>query len=341
MQRGPRGNCPRCPPLNPALDGAYDCDDKSDEKMCNCPSYRQFECDCYQSDGGCGGWRGCIEQSYVCIGHYDCPDKSDEKMCGCPSYRPFERDCYQSEDGCAGKSGCITQSRICNGTNNCGDWSDEKYRLSTTLYCRNDECVERSKVNDGKVDMTGRYDEFLCCLTQGHKCGYNPGNDNCTSSGKCIPNIWIGDGRDDCVTSHSDESCDAIKGQCENCQVIINRCETNKDKIFLLQISKENTTTCHMNNLSFHHLNLSTNGSAFHLCVENVWERSFNVKTDGSSTIVIIATQMCSVEMGLMNNSKALVSDVQERQEKAPVFCRRKIFTIRRLSAQMVQIYVS
>ena len=84
-----------------------------------------------------------------------------------------------------------------------------------------------------------------------------------------------------------------------------------------------------------------SNGSAFHLCVENVWERSFNVKTDTSSTIFSIAIQRTNVKMGVMNNSKTLVSDVQESQERPRVIYLRKIFTIRRLSAQMVQIYVS
>jgi len=65
------------------------------------------------------------------------------------------------------------------------------------------------------------------------------------------------------------------------------------------------------------------------------------VRTDTSSTMLIIATQSCNVKMGVTSNSKALVSDVQESQEKVSVFFRRKIFTIRRLSAQMVQIYVS
>jgi len=60
-----------------------------------------------------------------------------------------------------------------------------------------------------------------------------------------------------------------------------------------------------------------------------------------SSTMFIIATQRCNVDTGVTNNSKTLVSDVQESQEKASVFCRRKIFTIRRLSAQVVPIYVS
>ena len=65
------------------------------------------------------------------------------------------------------------------------------------------------------------------------------------------------------------------------------------------------------------------------------------MKKDTSSTMLIIAIQMCNVKLAVTNNSKNLVSDVQETQEKTSVLCRRKIFTIRRLSAQMVQIYVS
>jgi len=197
-----------------------------------------------------------VPSSYICDGWKDCDYNADEIGCQCPGGR-FECDCYQSDDGCARRWGCIYQSWVCDGNNDCDDWSDEKYCLNTKHYCRNDECVERSKVNDGKVDMTSGYDEFVCCATQGHKCGCIPGNDSCTSSGKCIPNIWIGDARDECVTSHSDEPCKAIKVWCENCEVIINRCETNDSKMFLLQNSNKNTTTCHMNNPSFHHLNLS------------------------------------------------------------------------------------
>ena len=214
-------------------DGYYDCSDKSDEEMCDCPSYRPFECDCYKSDDGCTGEWGCMKQSGIRDGYYDCSDKSDEKMCDCPSYRPFECDCYKSDDGCAGWEGCICQSWVCDGMKRCDDWTDETYCLNTNLNCRNDECVERSKVNHEKVDMTDGYDEFICCATLGHKCGCIPGDDNCTLSEKCIPKILIGDARDDCNTSHGDEPCKAIKAWCENCQVIINQCQTNKDQMFL------------------------------------------------------------------------------------------------------------
>ena len=64
------------------------------------------------------------------------------------------------------------------------------------------------------------------------------------------------------------------------------------------------------------------------------------MRTGTSSTMLIIATQRCTVKMGVTSNRKSLVSDVQESHEKAFVFCRRKFFTVRRLSAQMVQIYV-
>jgi len=48
-------------------DGAYDCDDNSDEEMCDCPSYRPFECDCYKSDDGCAGRRrdACNNRGYA------------------------------------------------------------------------------------------------------------------------------------------------------------------------------------------------------------------------------------------------------------------------------------
>jgi len=207
---------------------------------------------------------------FICDGWKNCDDWSDELGCKCRRDQ-YECDCYQSDAGCAKKSlGCIYDSWVCDGINDCGDWSDEKYCLNTNVYCKNDECVESSKVNDGKVDMSGGYDEFVCCTTQGHKCGCTPGNDNCpTSSGKCIPNISIGNARDDCVASHSDEPCEAIESRCENCRVIINRCSTNKSKMFLLQNSNKNTTTCLINNPSFHHLNLSTK----RICISSLCEK--------------------------------------------------------------------
>jgi len=196
--------------------------------------------------------------SVRCNGVRDYPDNSDEKMCKCPLTKPFECDCYQSDGGCTRRWGCLEQSVVCDGQNNCGDWSDEKLCLNTKLFCRNGECISRSKVNDGKKDMTGGYDEFVCNATQGHKCGCMTGNDNCTSSGKCIPNIWVGDAKDDCITTHSDEPCKAMKIWCENCQVIINRCSTDESKMFLMKNSNTNTTICLKSNSYVPHPTLST-----------------------------------------------------------------------------------
>jgi len=135
-------------------DGWKDCDDNSDEIGCQCPDDKQFECDCYQSDNGCTeGW-GCIKQSEVCNGWKDCDDWSDEVGCQCPSDQ-FECPCYQSDEGCGWRrttEGCLDQFLLCDGYNHCGDFSDEKFCLNSELYCINDECVERSKVNDGKVE---------------------------------------------------------------------------------------------------------------------------------------------------------------------------------------------
>ena len=66
------------------------------------------------------------------------------------------------------------------------------------------------------------------------------------------------------------------------------------------------------------------NGSAFHLCVENFWKRSFNARTDTSATTLIIAILRWNVTIEVTKDIKTLVSDVQESQEKASAFCRKK-----------------
>ena len=240
-----------------------------------------------------------VRSSWLCDGVKDCDDNSDEIGCQCPSATSFECDCYQSYGGCAKRLGCTFREWMCDGADECGDWSDEKFCLHSKFYCRNDECVERWKVNDGNVDITGGYDEFICNATQGHMCGCIPGNDNCTSSGKCIPNIWVGDGSDDCVTSHSDEPCKTVKVQCELCEVVINRCSTNESKIFLMQNSNKNITNCHMINPSFHHLNLSSEW----ICISSLCGKCLGEISQCENGHVIDNTHYCDTKVQCQDRS--------------------------------------
>ena len=135
--------------------------------------------------------------AFTCDGFRNCEDNSDEEMCDCPLNRPFECDCYKSDDGCAlwGVRGTIVGMQWFNRVRWLVGWKYLfKHKKTQTFIV---EMMSALKVNDRKVDMAGGYDEFICCAIQGHKCGCIPGNENCTSSGKCIPNIGIGDARND------------------------------------------------------------------------------------------------------------------------------------------------
>ncbi|XP_051054158.1 LOW QUALITY PROTEIN: atrial natriuretic peptide-converting enzyme [Phodopus roborovskii] len=162
-----------CLPKKLQCNGHNDCDDWSDEALCNC-SEALFHCHTGK----------CLNHSFVCDGYDDCGDLSDEKNCEC---NPMK------EHRC-GDGRCIIAEWVCDGDHDCVDKSDE---VNCSCYsqglveCRNGQCIPSTFQCDGDQDCQDGSDEENCsnsqvpCPEGGQGCLNSSCLDSCADSSLC------------------------------------------------------------------------------------------------------------------------------------------------------------
>eukprot|EP01084_Bolivina_argentea_P231464 390339_1 len=140
-----------CIPIAYRCDGVTDCEDASDERLCELFPCLKGEYQC-ASDGAC------IPNTWLCDGENDCllAEDEDPKTCnqndniGCAQYQ------------CSGTTTCLTWDKLCDGTVNCPDFDDEdsdiclsinnwrnQVKQSSVLTCNGD-------IIGGTVEEAGR-----------------------------------------------------------------------------------------------------------------------------------------------------------------------------------------
>ncbi|KAH0520203.1 Atrial natriuretic peptide-converting enzyme [Microtus ochrogaster] len=162
-----------CIPEKLRCNGYNDCDDWSDEALCNC-SGDLFHCHTGK----------CLSHSLVCDGYDDCGDLSDEQNC----------DCNLTKEHRCGDGRCIAAEWVCDGDLDCVDKSDEincSCHSQGLVECRSGQCIPSSFRCDGDEDCQDGSDEESCgdrqtpCPEGDEGCLDNSCLDTCAGSSAC------------------------------------------------------------------------------------------------------------------------------------------------------------
>nr|XP_048270736.1 atrial natriuretic peptide-converting enzyme isoform X2 [Myodes glareolus] len=133
-----------CIPEKLRCNGYNDCNDWSDEALCNCTE------DLFHCHTG-----KCLSHSLVCDGYDDCGDLSDEQNC----------DCNLTKEHRCGDGRCIAAEWVCDGDHDCVDKSDEincSCHSQGLVECRSGQCIPSSFRCDGDEDCQDGSDEESC-----------------------------------------------------------------------------------------------------------------------------------------------------------------------------------
>ncbi|KAM7326385.1 hypothetical protein ACRRTK_014863 [Alexandromys fortis] len=162
-----------CIPEKLRCNGYNDCDDWSDEALCNC-SGDLFHCRTGK----------CLSHSLVCDGYDDCGDLSDEQNC----------DCNLTKEHRCGDGRCIAAEWVCDGDLDCVDKSDEincSCHSQGLVECRSGQCIPSSFRCDGDQDCQDGSDEESCgdrqmpCPEGDEGCLDSSCLDTCAGSSPC------------------------------------------------------------------------------------------------------------------------------------------------------------
>ncbi|KAI8496209.1 hypothetical protein Bbelb_260500, partial [Branchiostoma belcheri] len=147
-------NSSRCVAPSAVCDGVIDCDDASDELLCqSCAERGLWQCESGE----------CIKNAWVCDGDKDCSSGTDEQNCHTP--------CHGLQLECNG--GCLPRYRACDGLTDCSNGEDE---INCTdggcgaeqFSCTDGTCLLESQLCDNLTDCSGGEDEEDC---GGHNVG--------------------------------------------------------------------------------------------------------------------------------------------------------------------------
>lgn len=233
-------------------DGEDDCRDGSDEKNC---STNVQPTTCKSDEITCTTDHTCIPKTWKCDGEQDCEDASDEKNCNTAKCEPWLFTCGSKDQ----THRCIYQSWVCDGDADCKDGSDEVNCTTTTLppplppmlptnscnnwmfMCNNKKCVpywwkcdsvddcgdvsdEMGCGNaDGSLEFTSTTEQPRVCRDQQFQC----------YDGKCVDDVWVCDGMEDCKTGEDEMHCEKKHGGCRDDQFM---CRTDGSCIPLTNI---------------------------------------------------------------------------------------------------------